>query len=182
MKAVNGKILVRVDLEQKDFMMVGGFKLSTALKFEKNYREKSPVIAEVVDGNQFIKKGEVLICHHNHFYAPSPYHLYDDLYSIPFNKTILCKINNKGKVTPVCGNILGSRIEIPSQLEIPIEHRKTYTDRMLVTDNGWTLYKKGQVILTKPSSPYDIVYNFNGIENRITKVSEDMVVGILVDK
>jgi len=182
MKAVNGKILVRVDMEQKDFMMIGDLKLSTALKFEKNYREKSPVIAEVVDGNKFIKKGEVLICHHNHFYSPSPYHLYDDLYSIPFNKTILCKINNKGVVTPVCGNILGNRIEIDAQLDIPPEYRKTYTDRIKVTDNGWTLYKKGQTLLTKPSAPYDIVYNLNGVEHRVTKISDDMVIGILVDK
>ena len=46
MKAVNGKILVRVDMEQKDFMMIGDLKLSTAIKFEKNYRCSKVLIVQ----------------------------------------------------------------------------------------------------------------------------------------
>ena len=179
MKVVNNRIIVQVNMEQKNSMIVGGVLLHTALKFEVNYREKSPVIAKVVEGNKYLNKGDILICHHNHFYPPSPYFLEDDLYSIPFNKTIFAKINSEGKITPICGNILGERIPIKTEFEVPSESRKKYIDRILVTHKGWSKHKQGQIILCKPNAPYDIVYNFGGIEKRITKVSEDMVLGYL---
>lgn len=179
MKAVNNKILVRVNMAQKDSMFIGGVLLSTAIKFEKNYREKSPVIAEVVNGNEKIKTGDIIICHHNHFYEPSPYYLQDDLYSIPFNKTILCKIKTDGALVPVCGNILGSRVIIPSPLDMPVEYQKTYIDRIKITHKGWTKYSVGDTVLCRPNSPYDIVYNIGGVENRVTKVSEDMICGVI---
>lgn len=176
---VNGKILVRVNLKQKDTMTVAGVVLSTATKFNINYRERSPVIAEVVEGNKYLKAGDIIVCHHNHFYAPSPYHLEDDLYSIPFNKTIFARVNKKGNLIAICGNVLGERISIKTPLPIPIEYQEKYIDRILVKDKGWSSYKNGTVIICKPNAPYDIVYNFGGIEKTVTKVSEDMICGFL---
>jgi len=166
-------------MEQKDTMLVGGVLMKTALLFEKNYREKSPTIAKIVSGNKYLKEGDIILCHHNHFYDPSPYFMQDDLYSIPFNKTIFAKVSIEGKLTPICGNLLGERIPIKTFLPVPKEEEKTYIDRLLVTHKGWTKFKKNTIILHKPNAGYDIVYNFNGIENRVTKVSEDMVIGFL---
>lgn len=179
---VNNKILVRVNLKQKDTMLVGGVELKTATSFDDNYRERSPVVAEVVTGNIFLKSGDIIICHHNHFYSPSPYYLQDDLFSIPFNKTVFAKVNKKGKLSPICGNMIGQRVPVKTELELPPEHQQKYIDRLFITDRGWTSYKNGTTILCRPNAPYDIVFNFNGVEKRVTKVPEDQVVGILLKK
>lgn len=179
MKSVNDRIIVKVDMAQKDFAYHGEVRMHTALKFEHNYREKSPVIATIVSGNDYLKKGDIVITHHNHYYTPSPYHIEDDLFSIPFNKTIFAKINSSGNLKAICGNILGERIPIKTKFELPPEMEKKYIDRLLITDNGWTTFKKGTTILCKPNAPYDIVYNWEGVERRITKISSDMIVGLI---
>lgn len=177
-KPVNSKIIVSVNMKQKDTFKLGDIEVSTALKFETNYREKSPVIAKVEQGNSYIKAGDVIICHHNHFYPPSPYFLYDNLYSIPANHTIFAILRTDGSLQAVYGNILGERVDIQIYLPLPPDKREKYKDRIIVTDPGDTKYKKGQLVFTRPSAPYDIVYNFGGGVKRVTKVNSEMVVGI----
>lgn len=179
MKAVNNRIVVKVNMEQKETMIIGGITLSTATKFDSNYREKSPTVAEVIEGNNVLKSGDIIVCHHNHFYSPSPYQLEDNLFSIPFNKTIFAKVNKKGKLSAICGNVLGERVIIKNELEVSSEHQKKYIDRILLTDKGWTSYKNGSTVICRPNAPYDIVINWNGEERRITKVDSDMIVGYL---
>lgn len=179
MKTVNNRVLVRVDMKQKDTFSIGGVTVSTALKFETNYRERSPVVGLIVEGNKFIKPGEIAIFHHNHFYAPSPYFLMDDLFSVPFNQTVFGVLTTEGKIKPLCGNIICERIEIPSFLPLPIEHRKIYLDRVKVIDAGNLPYEAGQLIFHTPSAGYDIVYNYNGVEIRVTKVHSDFIVGFV---
>lgn len=177
MKAVNNRILVKVNMEQKNSIMVGGIMLSTAIRFETNYREKSPVLAEVIEGNTRLPKGTIICCHHNHFYSPSPYQLEDNLFSIPFNKTIFATVNKNGVLSAICGNVLGERVKKISMGFV--EHTEFYVDRLLVKDKGWTSYKENSTIICRPNAPYDIVYNWNGVERRVTKVSEDMICGYL---
>lgn len=165
---------------QKDTMMVGGIMLSTALKFEKNYREKSPVIAEVVRGNYYIHDGDIIVCHHNHFYPPSPYFVQDDLYSIPFNKTILGRVDSVGNISAVCGNVFGERVPIEVNLDLPPEFQKKHINRLVITDRGWTDYKEGELVFCRPNAPYDIVYNWNGEERRVTKLDSEQICGIFV--
>lgn len=179
MEAVNHRVIVKVNMKQKDTMLIGGVEFKTATSFDVNYRERSPVLAEVVEGNNFLKSGDIVVCHHNHFYSPSPYQLEDNLFSIPFNKTIFAKVSKNGKLSAICGNVLGERVEIKTTYELPPEYRKTYIDRIIIRDKGWTTFKTGTTIICKPNAPYDIVYNYNGVENRVTKVSDDMIVGYL---
>ena len=61
MNPTNNRIIVRVNISQKSEMLVGGVLLKTATSFDTNYREKSPVIAEVVDGNAILKKGDIIV-------------------------------------------------------------------------------------------------------------------------
>jgi len=180
MKPVNNKILVKVNMEQKDTMLVGGVLLSTAIKFETNYREKSPVIAEVVKGNKYIHDGDIIVCHHNHFYPPSPYFVQDGLYSIPFNKTILGRVNSSGIISAVCGNVFGNRVDIKTELDLPPEYRKKYINRLEITDRGWTNYADGQLVFCRPNAPYDIIYNWGGEERRVTKLDSEQICGIFV--
>lgn len=178
-KAVNNKILVRSNVDQKSEMIINGVKLKTAGLFDSNYREKSPTIAEVVTGNRFLKSGDIILCHHNTFYLPSPFHVEDDIFSIPYENIVFGKLDEHGNISPLNGNIICQRIPIDNRPEIPIQYRKTFIDRAEVLDGRWTPYKKGQTILHRLNAGYDIVYNLGGIEHRVTKVHESQVVGVL---
>lgn len=166
-------------MKQKDTLIIGDIIVSTALKFESNYREKSPIVAQIEKGNKWLKEGEIICCHHNHFYPPSPYYLMQDLYSIPFDKSIFGVFKEKGKINPMCGNMICERVEIPTFLPVPIEQRKTYIDRAVIINPGTQPYEKGQLIFHKPNAGYDIVYNYNGMEIRVTKVHSNFVVGFV---
>lgn len=178
-KPANGKIIVSVDMRQKDTMKIGDIEVKMAQVFETNFREKSPVIARVVDGNDYIRSGSVIICHHNHYYPPSPYHLYDNLYSIPANHTIFAVLQDDGELKAVYGNVLGDRIDVDTFLPVPDNQRKKHQDRIVITDGGDTKYRAGQLIFTRPYAPYDIVYNYGGEVKRRTKVNSEMIVGVL---
>lgn len=171
----NNKIIVSCDLNQKSEMLVGGVMMKMATLFEKNYREKSPVIATVKEGNGWVKDGDVLLCHHNLFYAPSPYHLYDDLFAIPASNVLFAIITKNG-LKPIYGNIICDRVEVKTT--IPTSEKRTYIDRCLVRDGGYTRYKSGQLVFHRPHAGYDIVYIFGGIETRVTKIHEDQICGI----
>lgn len=179
MTPVNNRVIVKVDMAQKNVMMIGGVKVLTAMKYEKNYREKAPVIAEVVDGNKFLKFGEFLLCHHNHFYHPSPYHLQDDLYSIPANHTIFAILHPSGELSPVYGNVLASKVEVETPLPVPPEYQTFHINRGLILDGGWTTFKAGDLVFTRPSAIYEIVYNFGLMEKRVCKINSEMICAVV---
>lgn len=175
----NNKILVSVNLDQKESITINGVEFKTALPFEKNYRERSPTIATVIKGNNIVKDGDILLCHHNLFYLPSPYHLFDNVYSIPFSSILFCKIGLDGNLTPICGNLLVNRIPIETSIPLPIEQQQTYKYKYKVTLNSNTPYEKGLTIFTRPSAGYDIVYVFKGEERRVTKVDSSQICGFV---
>lgn len=149
--------------------------MKMALLFETNYREKSPVLATVLEGNEWVKDGDILVCHHNLFYPPSPYHLYDNLYSIPASNVLFAIVKTDGTLSPIYGNLLCDRVPIPTVFS---EEKKTFINRAIVKDGGYSTYKKGQMIFHRPNAGYDIVYVWDGIEKRVTKVHEDQVCGL----
>jgi hypothetical protein len=179
MIATNNRLLVKVDLTQKNTMMIGDVKCQTATRYETNYREKSPVIAEVEEGKDRLNKGDFLLCHHNHFHPPSPYHLQDDLYSIPANHTIFAILYPSGELSPVYGNVLAAQVEIETPLPVPAEYRKFHKDRGLILDGGWTKFKPGDLVFTRPSAIYEIVYIFGGIEKRVCKINSEMICAVV---
>lgn len=180
MKAVHDRVIVRVDAGQKDEMIMGDVVVKMAHLFETNYREKSPVIAEIIQGNEYLSKGDIVVTHHNHFYQPSPYYLYDDLFSIPFNKTIFGKFDLQGNLYPLCGNMICEYVYPKTEFLLPEEERKPYTNRYRVVDPGWTNYKKGQLIFTRPHAGYEIIYHWNRAEKRCLKIDSDQICGVLL--
>lgn len=166
-------------MKQKDTMKIGDIEVKAGLLFEKNYREKSPVLAKVEQGNKRVPTGSVIICHHNHYYPPSPYHLYDNLFSIPANHTIFAVLKNDGSLEAVYGNLLGERVNVDTLLPVPEDQRKKHHDRMIVTASSNPRHWPGQLVFSRPYAPYDIVYNFGGEVKRITKLNSEMVVGVL---
>lgn len=178
MRAPTGRIIVRVDMEQKDTMMIGDIQISLAPKYEKNYREKAPVIAQVVHGNEVLIEGSYLLTHHNHYIGKSPYHLYDDLYSIPANHTIFAVLSN-GELSPVYGNVLASKVEVETPIPVPPEYRTFHTDRGLILDGGWTSFKPGDLVFTRPSAIYEICYIWGEIEKRVCKINSEMICAVV---
>lgn len=178
MKSANGKIIVRVNMAQKNALSIAGVTMKIANLYQTNHREKEPVLGEVVEGNKEIVSGRVIIAHHNTFAPPSPFWLYDDIFSIPYNKTIFGILYPDGNIRPICGNILCERIEIETRIPIPIEQREKHIDRVIVTNPGNTSYKVGQMLFTRPYAFYEIVYNIEGKEFRVHKIHEEMVIGV----
>jgi hypothetical protein len=176
---VNDRIIVRVDPEQKESMLIAGVKVIMPTKYETNYREKSPVIAEVVYGNDLLTAGIFLLCHHNHFYGNSPYRLQDDLYSIPANHTIFAVLRPSGELSPVYGNVLAAKVEIETPLPLPPEQREHYKDRGLILDGGWTEFRPGDLVFTRPSAIYEIVYIWGQEEKRICKINSEMICAVI---
>lgn len=176
---VNDKIIVRCNLSQKGFMKIGNVVLKMATLYEINYRERSPVIAEVIDGNDQIRTGDIIIAHHNTFYSPSPFHLYDDLFSIPVNKIIFGKVDTDGLFIPLCGNMVVSKVDIQSTLSLPASERKQYIDRYIIKDPGRTIYKENQLVFTTIHAGYEIVYIWQNIEFRLIKINQESICGIL---
>lgn len=179
MKATNGKTLVRVDMAQKETMIIGGIQFSLALKYEINYREKSPVIAEVMSDTEHFCIGDFILCHHNHFFGKSPYHLQDDLYSIPADHTTFAIIHPSGELSPVFGNVLACKVEKETALPIPAEDREYYKDRGLILDGGWSEFRQGDFVFTRPSAIYEIVYIWGQEERRICKINSEMICAVV---
>lgn len=182
MIAVHDRVIVSVDQAQKDSILIGDTKVLLPQKYQTNYREKSPVIAQVVDANDRLNKGDFLLCHHNHFHLPSPYHLYDDLFSIPANHTIFAILHPTGDLSPVYGNVLASKVEVETSLPVPAEYRTHHKDRGLVLDGGWTDFKPGDLVFTRPSAIYEIVYIWGHIEKRICKINSEMICAVVEAK
>lgn len=180
MQAVNNKIIVRCDVKQKDTVTIGGVVFRMANLYENNYRIKSPNIATVIEGNEVVKFGDILLIHHNCFYMPSPYFLYGDVFSIPFSSIIFAKILQNGDLLPICGNLLGERIAKKYDIPVTPDAREMYNDRMVITNSGYTKYKKGQTVFARPSSCYDIIYHFESEIKVATKIHESMICGILL--
>lgn len=172
------RLLVRVDLEQKREATINGVSIHLGKKYNHNFRESSPVVAIVDESKGIFLKGDLIVCHHNHFYGDSPFLVYDNLYSIPIDKSIFCKIEKDGELTPTCGNLICERVDKVSLFDLPPSTRKTYNDRLIVKTAGLG-YAKGDQIFTEPQSDYEIIYVWGGDERRAIKVWEKDIVAVV---
>jgi hypothetical protein len=178
MRATWNKIVVRVNHNQKDQIQIADIVFQRALKFETNYRVKSPVMAEVLEGNDEIATGSHIICHHNRFQEHSAYHIEGDLYSIPCNDSIFLRIDNEGNPHSLFENIICERIQVDTKYYIPDEKKRSYHDRVRVISDGYG-FNVGDEILTYNLADYEIVYHWQNQEKRIIKVKKTDIVAII---
>lgn len=180
MKAVNNKILVTSDVSQKDYFLLGDISVKSPVLFDTNYRQRSPVMCQVSEATKDFPKGTILLCHHNTFYLPSPYHVYGNIFSIPCNgNVIFAKFNADGSLYPLFGNMFCRQSEIHSTFALPEKEKKYHSDRAIITEPGLCNYKKNDLVFTRPSAAYEIVYTFHGKKQGQFKVHESMVAGVL---
>lgn len=175
MIAYQNHILVKVNLSQREEIRIGNNVLKTAANYNENFRERSPVIAEVVDGLGELKTGSFIVCNYNYFHDESPLQLSDSIFSIPINEEIFAIVKEDGKLKPVQGNVLVERLTKESSLPLPEELKKPHTNRGIISQG----IRKGQFIFWLPFSDYEIVYNWNGEERRAIKIHESEIVGYL---
>lgn len=172
MKSLQHRILVRVNMSQKDFSN----NLQTGKSYNPNHRDRNPVMCECLHDNGILLKGDRLLVHHNFFYEGSPYQMQDDIFSIIINKNIFSRIDRDGNPHSIFGNIMAERIPIVYELERPADSYQMYRNRVKVVSNGEG-YCKGDVIFCLEYADYEIIYNWNGQERRIIKVPVSDIVG-----
>lgn len=178
MKPPKGKIVVSVNPSQKDEAVIGGNILKTGKAYNENFRERNPVVAKVEVGNKEIPTGSFIVCNYNYFDLESPLNVMDNLYSIPVNEEIFAIVNQDGSLTPVCGNLLVSRVDKEYTLDMPPELKKPKINMGMVASNA-DYWKRGMVIFWLPYSDYEICYNWNGQDKRAIKIHESEITGYL---
>lgn len=177
MKPKINSVIVSVDRTQKQSTEIDGAKILLAKEYSTNRRESQPVLCEVVEGNKNVNRGTFLIVHHNRFSEHSPYHLGDNLYSLPLNESIYAWIDEEGNAHQMFENILAERLYLndnpltPNHLKIADEHKYK------VLQNGYGL-KKGQIIFCHKFADYEIIYQWQGIEKRVVTVKYKDIVGM----
>lgn len=177
MVAKSGHILVQVNMDEKRELTIGGHTFLTGKRYSLNSREKNPVVALVMDGCPEIPAESYIICNYHYFDWSSPYHLYEDIFSVPVNEELFAIVNADGSLSPICGNLLVSRIDKTSVMELPPELKQQYWDRGKIEKCG-NGYEPGQFIFWLPKSDYEIVYEWAGEERREIKIHESEITGI----
>lgn len=179
MKPASGYIIVSVDLQQKDRAMIGGNSICTAYRYSVNYREKAPVVAQIVSGTTELPNGKWIVCNYCYFDWGSQYHLVDNLFSIPVDQEIFAFIEEDGELTPICGNLLVERVTKETIIEIPDDLKKQYWDRGIIESVSREIkeWVRGQFILWLFAADYGIRYTWNGVEKERIKIHESEIIG-----
>lgn len=178
MIAVQNSIIVYIAPDQKEKYLLGESIIKAGKRYSINYRERTPVVAQIIEGLGELKTGKSIITSYTHFGEDSPYLLYDNTYSIPVDELILAFIEDDGSLNPVCGNLIVDRVPIKTTFLLPDELQKFHNDRGVVV-NGNGIFKKGDYLLFLKFSDYEIVYTWNNEERRAIKIYKDEIVGIL---
>lgn len=179
MRVIENKIMVRVDQSQKDYTLLGGKRFQMAKRYEHNNRIKQPVIAFVVSGNDKLKCGDVILCHHNLFTEDSPHFIKDNYYGIKAtHETIFLKLDTDGNPHQIYNNVIAGWVDKQAIVELPSESTKPKVDRYTCLVDGCG-YRKGQLLFTIPYSGYEIVYIFDGEERRVIKIHKDDIIAFI---
>lgn len=179
MKPSKGFIIVSVDLQQKDRAIVGGNSIFTAYRYSTNYRDKAPVVAQIVEGTKELPSGKWIVCNYCYFDWGSQYHLYDNLFAIPIDQELFAFIEDDGELTPICGNLLVERITKETIIDIPDDLKKEYWDRGTIKKVARSVvdWLPEQFILWLFAADYGIRYTWNGIERERIKIHESEIIG-----
>lgn len=175
---LKGNIIVSCNINQKDEVSISGNLFMTGKKYNENFRERNPVVAYVIGGNETIPSGKFIVCNYSFFDLESPYKVEENIYSIPISEEIYAFVDDNGDLIPVCGNVLIERIMKENLIEIPEELKKEQVNKGIVSRET-KMFHKGQTIFFLPYSNYEIVYQWNGEERRAIKIHENEITGYL---
>lgn len=178
MIAIQNSIVVKVDANQKNKYLLRETLIKSGKQYSENYRERTPVVAEIIDGVGELKTGRFIVTAYTCFDEDSQYLLFDNTYSIPVDEQIFALIEEDGSLTPVNGNLIVERQQIKTKFILPEELRKNHIDRGTVL-KGCDGFNTGDFIFWLRFSDYGILYTWNNIERSAIKIYKDEIVGIL---
>lgn len=198
MRAINGRIIVKANLNQKETITiqgpVGPIELWMGKKYLTNHREKNPVLCEVLhnDSRHPISEGDVLVVHHNYLSDPKTNQYlieYDPetgvaLFVIPANHGVFCILDGAGTPRPLYPYLLAQRVKevIHSRyIHIPDSVSKDYGDRCVVISVApeEKILRSGQMIVHRRYGDYEIVYNFGRKEHSLIRIDADDVEAVI---
>ncbi len=178
MIGVNDKILVSVDVTQKEKISLNGNEFYTSKGFSQNRRESNPVLCKVIDGNRYVPREMYLLVHHNRFVENSPHHVEDNIYSLEWNESIFAKLDENGDAHSVCDNIIVDYV-IEENILLPEQQRKPHKNKYRVKSKGFG-FNEGQYVFAYDLANYEIVYVWEGVEKRVLKlVKRDIVAKVI---
>lgn len=202
MRAVNKKILVEVKMNQKSTQTITGeggkeIDLQIEKQYDPNGRQRNAVICQVLDNSstyEYIQPGDKLLVHHNFFdkIDDNPHFIAYDrdskmgIFAIPSGRNIFCKIDNEGKIHPVCHNMIVERVRNPVKTKliyVPDTVKQEFNDRVkiLAIAPEVTGVEPGQSVLIIQMSDYEICFTWNKKEESVIKVWDEEIIGILAD-
>lgn len=178
---LDDNIVVKCFFDQNKFQELAGRELQIAHRYNENYREKNPVICEVIEGNEQISKGVLLVCQYHHF-EPESFYLMEantefGLFAIPCDDSIFGFLDDTGELHPLNGNVIGFRLQEPPNMSGMPEHMiQQYHNRLQIKEAMYG-FKKNSIIFINQYADYEIVYTFNKIEHRLIKVHLSDIIG-----
>lgn len=177
-EVATNSILVRCDKEQKSRLSIAGQDFLTPKQYSRSWRERTPVVCEVIQGTAEIPNGTFLLCSFTRFDENSPLWIQDDLYALPLDELIFASINEDGSLNPLFDNVFVERIMIPIPIKIPDDLEKPYFTQGYVAQDT-VGFKKGQHIIWLPFSDYLNIYYWKGEEKTAIKVEKAEICGVI---
>lgn len=156
-------------------------------KYGENEREINPSVCEVMfkgEDVEQVKIGDLIIVHHNMLKNEAARVEKNDdheLYSLYANNMIYAIIDkDNGTLTPVFGNCIAERIAVEEKSSIVSATPTTEDMKFKITSIplDFTDVSNGDTVLCYKYSDYEMVYNFNGRENRAIRIWKDDILGI----
>lgn len=179
---LDGNIIVKCVFGQNTINDIGGKELWIGQQYNPNFRERNPVICEVIEGNEDISSGTFLVCQYHHF-EPDSFYLVEStneygIFAIPYDESIFGWLDDNGILHPLNGNIIGIRpSEPPSLIGMPEHLISQYHNRILISESMYG-FKSGSILFTYDYGTYEVVYTFKNNEYRAIKAHLSDLVGV----
>ena len=203
MKALQGKIIVKAYLEQKESHEVKCddgrvVQLYIGRKYAENNREANPTVCTVVNVGENVgsmengsvveeccskvEEGWTLIVNHNLIQNKAAWIENRDGYvllTISADSSVYARIHENGTLEPLFGNIIAKRRECKDEGKIVAFCGVTenYLFDVLAVSKDEEDISVGDTILCYKYSDYEMVYNYGGRECRAIRIKKADVLG-----
>jgi len=188
MRAIGETVLVMIDKEQKNSHKIstpnGDIELYISRDTNFNSRERNHTCGTVISDSKNYREGEIVVFHHN---SCTPASMVDEsngvheIYSVRDSHIFFKLID--GDEVPVGEYMIAKRLYEPSSKKSKIilsTENKKLDDRFYIESVSEDVegIKSGDVVISAKMSDYEVVYHFNGREQRCVRIRESDVYAI----
>lgn len=196
MKPVRGRVIVSVDLNQRDMYeleLAGGVSIYMRQIYGFDGKITQSCLATIVDGGEYehLKKGDVVLCNFNSFNRGNPPHgmIGVDperkgftLFTLEYNFIYFKWVD--GSAVPLPDYIIAERIPVKEEssvLEIPDNTVKTHPTMFNVLSAGVDCegVKSGDRIITYPKSDLEVHFSYDKKAYQVIRIKYSDVLGVM---